>query len=178
MFQFHFNFNTMKENNLKSEKAASQIRSGAPVNVIARKNDEAIYLYKSILPLLAIIISLFFTACQQETNEEAIRKTIDDLHNEAMVVNEKAIKTTFKLDSLLTQKREQKDGDTVELQKSIHQLNLADEKMMDWMHDFQLDFKGSKTEALKYFKDQLDSVKQVQVQLEKAIEQAKPFIKQ
>lgn len=125
---------------------------------------------------LILLTTLGFTACQQENNEEAIRKTIDDLHNEAMVANEKAIKTTFKLDSLLKQKREQKDGDTVELQHSIHQLNLADEKMMDWMHDFRLDFKGSKTEALKYFKDQLDSVKQVQVQLEKAIEHAKPLI--
>ncbi len=127
--------------------------------------------------LFPIIVLLVFTACQQQDNEQAIKKTIDDLHNEAMVINEKAIKTTFKLDSLLIQKREQKDADTIELQKSIHQLNIADEKMMDWMHNFQLDFKGSKTEALKYFKDQLDSVKQVQMQLEKAIEQAKPFMK-
>lgn len=126
---------------------------------------------------LSLIIILAFTACQQQDNEQAIKKTIDDLHNEAMVVNEKAIKTTFKLDSLLKDKREQNNGDTVELKKTIHQLNLADEKMMDWMHDFQLDFKGSKAEALKYFEDQLDSVKQVQIQLEKAIEQAKPFIK-
>ncbi|MFN0256345.1 hypothetical protein [Pedobacter ureilyticus] len=127
---------------------------------------------------LIFLAVLVFTACQQEDNERAIKKTIDDLHNEAMVVNEKAIKTTFKLDSLLKHKRKQSNADTVELKKSIHQLNLADEKMMDWMHDFQLDFKGSKTEALKYFQDQLDSVKQVQIHLEKAIEQAKPFIKQ
>ncbi len=126
---------------------------------------------------LSLIIILAFTACQQQDNEQAIKQTIDDLHNEAMVINEKAIKTTFKLDSLLQQKRQQKDGDTIALQNSIHQLNLADEKMMDWMHSFQLDFKGSKADALKYFKNQLDSVKQVQVQLEKAIEQAKPFMK-
>lgn len=126
---------------------------------------------------LVLLTGLAFTACQQENKEEAIRKTIDNLHNEAMVINEKAIKTTFYLDSVLKQKRELKEGDTAELQKSIQQLNTADEKMMDWMHDFQLDFKGSKTEALKYFNDQLDSVKQVQLQLEKAIEQAKPFIK-
>jgi len=125
---------------------------------------------------LVLLTGLAFTACQQENKEEAIRKTIDNLHNEAMVINEKAIKTTFYLDSVLKQKRELKEGDTAELQKSIQQLNAADEKMMDWMHDFQLDFKGSKTEALKYFNDQLDSVKQVQLQLEKAIEQAKPFI--
>ena len=127
---------------------------------------------------LILFIAIIYSACQQENNEQAIKKTIDNLHNEAMVVNEKAIKTTFKLDSLLEHKRKQKDGDTIELQKSIHQLNLAEEKMMDWMHDFQLDFKGSKAQALKYFQDQLDSVKQVQVQLEKAMEQAKPFIKQ
>lgn len=127
---------------------------------------------------LILIGAFAFTACQQESSEQAIKKTIDDLHNEAMVVNEKAIKTTFKLDSLLKDKRKQNNTDTIELTKSITQLNLADEKMMDWMHDFQLDFKGSKTEALKYFQDQLDSVKQVQIQLEKAIEQAKPFIKQ
>jgi len=126
---------------------------------------------------MSLILVLAFTACQQQDNELAIKKTIDDLHNEAMVINEKAIKTTFKLDSLLQQKRGQKDGDTISLKNSIRQLNLADEKMMDWMHNFQLDFKGSKTEALQYFKNQLDSVKQVQVQLEKAIEEAKPFIK-
>src|SRR6218665_2583614 len=117
---------------------------------------------------LTLITAFAFTACQQENNEQAIKQTIDDLHNQAMVINEKAIKTTFKLDSLLKQKREQKDSDTAELQNAIHQLNLADEKMMDWMHDFQLDFKGSKTEALRYFKDQLDSVKQVQTLLEQA----------
>ncbi len=122
--------------------------------------------------------AMLFSACQQQNqgNEDAIKKTIDDLHNEAMVVNEKANKTKFKLDSLLEQKRLQNDSDTVALHQSITELNLADEKMMDWMHNFQLDFKGSKTDALKYFKDQLDSVKQVQIQLEKAIEQAKPFI--
>lgn len=130
------------------------------------------------LKYLILITALAFTACQQEDKEQAIKKTIDDLHNEAMVINEKAIKTTFKLDSLLAQKREQKDSDTAALHKTILQLNAADEKMMDWMHDFQLDFKGSKTEALKYFRDQLDSVKQVQIQLENAIEEAKPFIKQ
>ena len=130
------------------------------------------------LKYLILITALAFTSCQQEDKEQAIKKTIDDLHNEAMVVNEKAIKTTFKLDSLLAQKREQKDSDTTALHKTILQLNAADEKMMDWMHDFQLDFKGSKTEALKYFRDQLDSVKQVQIQLENAIEEAKPFIKQ
>lgn len=128
------------------------------------------------LKYLLLFIPLTFAACQQENNEQAIKKTIDDLHNEAMVINEKAIKTTFKLDSLLEDKRKQNNADTIELAKSISQLNLADEKMMDWMHDFQLDFKGSKAEALKYFQDQLDSVKQVQIQLEKAIEQAKPFI--
>lgn len=122
--------------------------------------------------------AMLFSACQQQNqgNEDAIKKTIDDLHNEAMVVNEKANKTKFKLDSLLEQKRLQNDSDTVALHQSITELNLADEKMMDWMHNFQLDFKGSKADALKYFKDQLDSVKQVQIQLEKAIEQAKPFI--
>lgn len=128
------------------------------------------------LRYLTLIIALAFVSCQQEDNEQAIKKTIDDLHNEAMVINEKAVKTTFKLDSLLAQKRQQKDSDTIALHKSILQLNAADEKMMDWMHGFQLDFKGSKTEALKYFRDQLDSVKQVQVQLEKAIDEAKPFI--
>lgn len=127
---------------------------------------------------LILMMALAFASCQQEDNEQAIKKTIDDLHNEAMIINEKAIKTTFKLDSLLTQKREKKDSDTIALHKTILQLNAADEKMMDWMHDFQLDFKGSKAEALKYFQSQLDSVKQVQTQLEKAIEQAKPFIKQ
>lgn len=127
---------------------------------------------------LTLVIIITFNACQQADNELAIKKTIDDLHNEAMVVNEKAVKTTFKLDSLLKDKRKQNNADTIELKKSIHQLNLADDKMMDWMHNFQLDFKGSKTEALKYFEDQLDSVKQVQIQLEKAIAQAKPFIKQ
>ena len=126
---------------------------------------------------LILVTTLAFTACQHADNKQAIKKTIDHLHNEAMVINEKAIKTTFKLDSLLKDKLEKKDGDTIELQNSIHQLNLADEKMMDWMHDFQLDFKGSKADALKYFQDQLDSVKQVQIQLEKAIEQAKPLIK-
>ena len=127
-----------------------------------------------ILPIIMLALS----ACQQEVeNEKAIIQTIDQLHNQAMVVNEKAVKTTFKLDSLLKQKREQNNNDTLALSQAIKQLNLADEKMMDWMHNFQLDFKGSKSEAFKYFNDQLDSVKQVQTELEKAIEQAKPFIK-
>lgn len=123
--------------------------------------------------------AILFSACQQQNqdNEQAIKRTIDDLHNKAMVVNEKANKTKFKLDSLLEQKRLQNNADTAALHHSITQLNIADEKMIDWMHDFQLDFKGSKTEALKYFQDQLDSVKLVQTQLEQAIEQAKPFIK-
>ncbi|WP_461790699.1 hypothetical protein [Pedobacter sp.] len=127
--------------------------------------------------ILMVGVALIFAACQQQNNEEAIKETIDRLHNEAMVVNEKANKTKFKLDSLLEQKRMKQEADTLEINKAIVQLNLADEKMMDWMHDFQLDFKGSKAEALKYFNDQLDSVKKVQIQLEDAIKQAKPFTK-
>lgn len=127
--------------------------------------------------ILAFGIAAILASCQQKNNEEAIKETIDRLHNEAMVVNEKANKTKFKLDSLLEQKRIKQEADTLEINNAIVQLNLADEKMMDWMHNFQLDFKGSKAEALQYFNDQLDSVKKVQLQLEKAIESAKPFIK-
>ena len=125
--------------------------------------------------ILIVGLVLIFASCQQQNNEEAIKETIDRLHNEAMVVNEKANKTKFKLDSILEQKRMKQEADTLEINKAIVQLNLADEKMMDWMHNFQLDFKGSKAEALKYFTDQLDSVKKVQLQLEDAIKQAKPF---
>jgi hypothetical protein len=123
-----------------------------------------------------LLIALLFAACQQQNNEEAIRKSIDNLHNQAMMINEKAVKTKFKLDSLLAKQRLQKNSDTARIQNAIAALNQADEKMMDWMHDFKLDFNGTNAAALQYFNGQLDSLKKVQQQLEDAIEQAKPLL--
>ncbi|WP_199119065.1 hypothetical protein [Pedobacter sp. ASV28] len=133
---------------------------------------------KKIIYYLLTPVSLFM-ACQaqQKDQEKEIIQTIDQLHNQAMVINEKAIKTKFRLDSVLLQKNKLGNKDTVAIKFVIAELNHADEKMMDWMHHFQLDYKGSKTEALIYFKNQLDSLKQVQLNLENAIEQAKPFTK-
>jgi hypothetical protein len=132
---------------------------------------------KKLNQILSAGCIIIFASCQQQNNEQAIKDTIDRLHNEAMVINEKANKTKFTLDSLLEKKRAENKADTVEISKAIAQLNLADEQMMDWMHNFKLDFKGTEAEALKYFDDQLDSVKKVQVQLETAIAEAKPLVK-
>lgn len=136
---------------------------------LKEKAMKLIYLY--------LVIMLVFTSCQQQTNEHLkIQQTIDELHHKVMVSNEKAMKTKFKLDSLLQQKRLSTYPDTQAIQQAIIELNGADEKMMDWMQHFRLNYKGSETEALQYFRNQLDSLKQIETSLQNAIERSNQFI--
>ncbi len=109
-----------------------------------------------------IAISLGY-ACNQSPDSKVIRKEVLNIHDKLMIDGEKVIKNKIKLDSVLYSPSVKSATDSIKIQALINRLNLADEKMMDWMHFFKDDFRGkSEQENLAYFKSEMVKIRAVE----------------
>jgi hypothetical protein len=122
--------------------------------------------------LFATVATLIFTACQ---NNEATQKALHDeviaKHDTLMAKMDEVITNKNKLESILTKlstlKQEHITLDTnllkLEIDSSKTALNIADDAMMSWMHNFNPDYsEKSHDEVIDYLNDQkhkIDSVK-------------------
>nr|WP_199156315.1 hypothetical protein [Pedobacter sp. ASV2] len=113
------------------------------------------------------IMAASFTACKTTPDSKAIKKEVLNIHDKLMIDGEKVIKNRMVLDTVLLSSKVKTAPDSI-LQKQkitdlINRLNLADELMMDWMHDFKDDYKG-KTEAenLAYYKSEMIKIRGVE----------------
>ncbi|WP_131537137.1 hypothetical protein [Pedobacter nototheniae] len=113
------------------------------------------------------IMAASFTACKTTPDSKAIKKEVLNIHDKLMIDGEKVIKNRMVLDTVLLSSKVKTAPDSI-LQKQkitdlINRLNLADELMMDWMHDFKDDYNG-KTEAenLAYYKSEMIKIRGVE----------------
>jgi len=122
--------------------------------------------------LFATVATLIFTACQ---NNEATQKALHDeviaKHDTLMAKMDEVITNKNKLEYILTKlstlKQEHITLDTnllkLEIDSSKTALNIADDAMMSWMHNFNPDYsEKSHDEVIDYLNDQkhkIDSVK-------------------
>lgn len=113
------------------------------------------------------IIAIALTACKTTPDSEAVKKEVLNIHDKLMVDGEKVIKNRMILDTVLISPKVKTAPDSI-LQKQkitalITRLNLADELMMDWMHDFKDEYNG-KTEAenLAYYKSEMIKIRGVE----------------
>lgn len=131
--------------------------------------------------------SLFFAACQNQPDYKEVRQQVMDLHDKVMADGEKVVKNKMILDTigklkLKALKAAQPTLDTLAEKKKIAELvdklNKADEKMMDWMHDFKADVQGKdNAEAVKYFSGEMTKIKALDEQYKNVITESDAYLK-
>lgn len=115
---------------------------------------------------------MFFTGCDNnKEDQKKLQKQVIDKHDVLMARMDLILQNKRKLDSIYlnmnTLKSENSSLDTNKLKQNIDSkkaaLTLADEAMMDWMHNFNPDYTGkSHQQIIDYLKNQevkIDSVK-------------------
>lgn len=122
---------------------------------------------KQLIPIL-FLSTFLATSCDNGSNYKEIRKEVIDVHDEAMHKTGIMIGNKMKLDTILMHldslKIKKPAIDTTRIRSEvtslIRDLVLADDKMNDWMHEFNPDASDkSNQEAVKYFQQQLTEVK-------------------
>ncbi|WP_316803434.1 hypothetical protein [Pedobacter nototheniae] len=113
------------------------------------------------------IIAAALTACKTTPDSKAVKKEVLNIHDKLMIDGEKVIKNRMILDTVLLSKQVRTAQDSTQQKEKItnliNRLNLADEQMMDWMHEFKDDYNG-KTEAqnLAYYKTEMMKIRGVE----------------
>lgn len=132
-------------------------------------------LYNILLGFLLMI-----TACKPSFDNTEVQK----LYNEVMVIHDEVMpkmgdihKTKKQLKAQLSKQIESVDTSRAEILMTIKKLELADDMMMDWMSEFNGDFKGETVEeTLEYFQGQKDLITQVSKEMLQAIENGQKLI--
>ncbi|WP_113663885.1 hypothetical protein [Pedobacter nanyangensis] len=135
----------------------------------------------------AIVALCGLLACKSSPDYKKVRQEVMDKHDELMVDSELAIHNKMKLDTLAKIKLKEfkaLDGslDTAAEKKQIDDLgkllDKADERMMDWMQEFQADV-GNKSndEAIAYFKAEMVKLKNMDQAFKLALSRSDAYLK-
>lgn len=123
---------------------------------------------KKIITICAIAIAAI--SCQQKIEGNNIKEETMKLHDVVMAEHGKIIDNQMKIDTLLTSLSELKSKfptiDTLtekaEMVKIMADLVKAEEKMNDWMHNLNADFKSqSDTATNNYYQKEHDKIAKV-----------------
>lgn len=120
----------------------------------------------------SIVATLIFTACQNnEDTQKALHDEVIAKHDTLMAKMDEVITNKNKLESILVKLSSLKQQDItldttllkLEIDSSKTSLNLADDAMMSWMHNFNPDYsQKSHDEVIDYLnneKHKIDSIK-------------------
>lgn len=119
---------------------------------------------------LALLLSIF--SCKKEFASKEIQKAYESVmhvHDEVMP----EIATIQKLKRKI--KKLEVKNDTA--MKLITQLERSDDGMMDWMADFKLNTKASKTDQLKYLLAEQSKIDRVSLDMKESIKAAQIYLK-
>lgn len=146
---------------------------------------------KNVL-VIAASIALFVGCDNASSNKEgksnsasesADSTKVEDLHNEVMEIHDEFMpkmdeirSLEQELDQLAKEKSEKDERDDVEiaeLEQIKKQLEMADERMMDWMHNFKKpEGDMPKKEVVRYLEKQKELMEEVGKGMNKAISKA------
>lgn len=135
--------------------------------------------------LLALMVILSFTACNDKEDEEILQAKIIETHDALMQKGETimANKETLNKLSKSTQYTANANLDTEGFYKKVNTLNAdltkADEAMMTWMNNFNPDF-GTKNhiQIMEYLNKQKVDIEKVETQTNLALKNSDDFIAQ
>ena len=124
--------------------------------------------FSSILLMLTILM-----ACSPGYSPE-----VQKLHDEVMEIHDEVMPemgTIHKLKKELTKKLKNEKGNVSEenLENNIQALEVADEFMMDWMHQFKMPKNESDKNLIKYLEDQKIKITKVNGDMKTIIKNAK-----
>lgn len=131
-----------------------------------------------LTPTLSLAVLIL--SCNNSPDYKETRQQVMELHDKLMIDGEIAVKNKMKLDTLSKYglkkfKLADQKLDTITEKQHIavliDKLNEADERMMDWMHEFQADVEGkNNAQAVAYFNgekvklNKLDSIYRIALQ--------------
>jgi len=137
--------------------------------------------YKTIIALLLIL-----AACKDtKKDEKALESQVMDLHEQVMGDGEKAMQNKMQLDTLMMKKDSIKKAypnlDTSAESKTMRSLSSqivkADDRMSDWMHNYNPDFRGkSHDEVMNYLDQQKKVVSQINKQYNSVIQASNQYL--
>ncbi len=129
---------------------------------------------------------LILTACKDNKKEEkALENQVMDLHEKVMAAGETAIQNKMKMDTLMLKKDSVKTAypslDTSAENKTMRNLSTeivkADDKMSDWMHNYNPDFSGKPyQEIMDYLAQQKKIVSQINTEYNSVIKASNQYL--
>ncbi len=129
---------------------------------------------------------LILTACKDNKKEEkALENQVMDLHEKVMAAEETAIQNKMKMDTLMLKKDSVKTAypslDTSAENKTMRNLSTeilkADDRMSDWMHNYNPDFSGKPhQEIMDYLVQQKKIVSQINTEYNSVIQLSNQYL--
>lgn len=140
---------------------------------------------KNIIQVLVLLGMMM--SCTPKENNENVRAELMKFHDQLMMDNEAIIGNQMKLDTLLKDLKELKVKypaiDTVKEKANINEmlkrLTHVEDKMNDWMHNFNADFKDPSPEVtLQYFKAEREKIAAIANAYQQEINSSNAYLNQ
>lgn len=117
---------------------------------------------KNLLLLSTLLVGLI--ACGPSPKEElkALKDEVIAIHDEVMPKMSQLMKAKKELQAMADSSLMQSDSINAKMYSELaSEIANANESMMQWMHQFESDFKGTNEEIKKYLEDQKVAIQQV-----------------
>jgi hypothetical protein len=118
--------------------------------------------------LVLLIFIPFLSACQGD-DLQALKDEVIDIHDDVMPLMDPLYSQRMRISKMA-----EADTSRTELPELIREIQLAEEAMMQWMQDYEPDFKGDTPEETHaYFESQKEKITEVNKKMKSALKKAK-----
>ena len=134
---------------------------------------------KNLLLSSALFVTL--VACGPSPKEElqVLKDEVIAIHDEVMPKINELKKTAKELQAMADSSLMESDSANAQFYDALAKdIINANESMMQWMHQFESDFKGTNEEVKKYLEDQKVSIQQVKDDMNGSLEKGKEVLAQ
>lgn len=133
---------------------------------------------KNIL-LISCFFSILFSCTSNETPVSELKEQVMAMHDEVMPKMGELRSTSKALRAAAEVKEGQEDMLAAEnFNRAADAIDAANEGMMIWMRQFEMDYKGSDAEIRSYLNDQLAKVAEVKKNMLTTLEGGKTLLNQ
>ncbi|MGN7203996.1 hypothetical protein ACTHQF_06960 [Pedobacter sp. SAFR-022] len=132
-----------------------------------------------------LLLALALSSCKQQADYKASRDEVIEVHDVVMADHGKVVDQQLKLNGMLKDlsalKLKNPDIDTLKEKDSItivrDRLNVAEEAMNTWMHEFEPDITGkSNEEAITYFEAEKQKIQKVDTLFKAELKRAEAYL--
>jgi hypothetical protein len=132
-----------------------------------------------------MLLILALASCKQQSDYKATRDEVIKVHDVVMADHGKVVDQQLKLEEMLKNmsalKAQHAEIDTIKEKDSItivrDRLNVAEEAMNTWMHEFEPDVTGkSNEEAITYFEAEKRKIQQVDTLFKSELKRAAAYL--